>query len=249
MELGLMLTPLYPSVFDGVAGETGSGTIRLHLFGPARTKNNATARGRAASSEGWTSAMTVDDGVAAVDRVLRGDVAAFAEIVERWQDPLVALAYRFCHDRSRAEDMAQEAFVRVFRALHQWRREAAFSTWLFAVATNVYRAELRRRPAPLVSLDDVADPPDTFDLASSYEDSDRRAAVRRALHALPARYRDTLVLFYFHDLDVERAAASLDVPVGTVKARLSRGRELLRRKLATTLGPSDVSLEEVEGDA
>jgi RNA polymerase sigma-70 factor (ECF subfamily) len=100
--------------------------------------------------------MTVDDGAAAVDRVLSGDVAAFAEIVERWQDPLVALAYRFCHDRGRAEDMAQEAFVRAFRALHQWRREAAFSTWLFALATNVYRAELRRRRAPLVSLDDVA---------------------------------------------------------------------------------------------
>ena len=193
--------------------------------------------------------MTVDDGVAAVDRVLRGDVAAFAEIVERWQDPLVALAYRFCHDRSRAEDMAQEAFVRVFRALGQWRREAAFSTWLFALATNVYRAELRRRRVPLVSLDDVAEPVDAFDLAAHHEDSDRRAAVRRALHALPARYRDALVLFYFHDMDVERAAASLGVPDGTLKARLSRGRELLRRKLVATLGAHDVPLEEVQGDA
>jgi RNA polymerase sigma-70 factor (ECF subfamily) len=194
-------------------------------------------------------AMTGDDGGAAVDRVLRGDVAAFAQIVERWQDPLVALAYRFCHDRSRAEDMAQEAFVRVFRALGQWRREAAFSTWLFAVATNVYRAELRRHRAPLVSLDDVVEPVDTFDVAAHHEDSDRRAAVRRALHALPGRYRDALVLFYFHDLDVERAAASLGVPDGTLKARLSRGRELLRRKLVATLGLHDVPLEEVESDA
>ena len=192
--------------------------------------------------------MTVDDGVAAVERVLRGDVAAFEQIVARWQDPLVALAYRFCHDRSRAEDMAQEAFVRAFRALHQWRRDAAFSTWLFAVATNVYRAELRRRGVPLVSIDDVADPADTLDLAAEHEDSDRRAALRRALHALPARYRDALVLFYFHDLDVERAAASLGVPSGTVKARLSRGRELLRRKLVTMLGSSDGPLEEVEGE-
>jgi RNA polymerase sigma-70 factor, ECF subfamily len=188
--------------------------------------------------------MAVDDGKAAVDRVLRGDVAAFAEIVERWQDPLVALAYRFCHDRTRAEDMAQEAFVRAFRALHQWRREAAFSTWLFALATNVYRAELRRRRAPLVSLDDVADPADSLDVAGEHEHSDRRAAVRRALHALPARYRDALVLFYFHDMDVERAAASLGVPVGTVKARLSRGRDLLRHKLVATLGEHDARLEE-----
>jgi len=193
--------------------------------------------------------MTVDDGVAAVDRVLRGDVAAFAEIVERWQDPLVALAYRFCHDRSRAEDMAQEAFVNAFRALGQWRREAAFSTWLFALATNVYRAELRRGRVPVVSLDDVADPPDSFDLAEDHEESDRRAAVRRALHALPGKYRDALVLFYFHDLDVERAAASLGVPEGTLKARLSRGRALLRRKLVATLGARDVPLEEAESDA
>ena len=193
--------------------------------------------------------MAVDDGAAAVDRVLRGDVEAFAEIVERWQGPLVALAYRFCHDRSRAEDMAQEAFVRAFRALHQWRREAAFSTWLFALATNVYRAELRRRRAPLVSLDDVADPVDSFDLAGDHEDSLRRAAVRRALDALPARYRDTLVLFYFHEMDVERAAASLGVPVGTVKARLSRGRDLLRRKLVATLGEHDARLEEAGNDA
>jgi len=69
--------------------------------------------------------------------------------------------------------------------------------------------------------------------------------VRRALHALPARYRDVLVLFYFHEMDVERTAASLGVPVGTVKARLSRGREILRRKLVATLGTSDVPLEEI----
>ncbi|HUO66990.1 MAG TPA: sigma-70 family RNA polymerase sigma factor, partial [Gammaproteobacteria bacterium] len=67
---------------------------------------------------------------------------------------------------------------------------------------------------------------------------------------LPARYRDVLVLFYFHDMDVERAAASLGVPTGTVKARLSRGREILRRKLVATLGAGgDVSLEEAQGDA
>jgi RNA polymerase sigma-70 factor (ECF subfamily) len=145
--------------------------------------------------------------------------------------------------------MAQEAFVRAFRALGQWRREASFSTWLFALATNVYRAEVRRRRASLVSLDDVADPVDAFDLAADHERSDNRAAVRRALHALPARYRDTLVLFYFHDMDVGRAAASLGVPEGTVKARLSRGRELLRRKLVATLGPEGVPLEETESDA
>jgi RNA polymerase sigma-70 factor (ECF subfamily) len=177
--------------------------------------------------------MPVDDSASAVDRVLRGDVAAFGEIVERWQGPLVALAYRFCHDRDRAQDLAQEAFIRAFRALAQWRREAAFSTWLFALATNVYRADLRRIPAPLVPIDDV-DPVDPTNVAAEHEDAESRAALRRALHSLPRRYREALTLFYFHDMDVARAALSLGVPEGTVKARLSRGRDLLRKKLVAT---------------
>src|SRR5512136_1607373 len=101
--------------------------------------------------------MSAADDQAAVERVLAGDVSAFEGLVRRWQGPLVNLAYRFCRDRSRAEDMAQEAFLRAFRALATWRRDAAFSTWLFALAVNVYRSELRRIPAT-VELDSVAEP-------------------------------------------------------------------------------------------
>jgi DNA-directed RNA polymerase specialized sigma24 family protein len=76
--------------------------------------------------------------------VLAGDIEAFSGIVHRWQGPLVALAFRFCRHPARAEELAQEAFLRAYRRLGQWRGEAAFSTWLFAVATNVYRSEVRR---------------------------------------------------------------------------------------------------------
>src|SRR5689334_6696160 len=86
------------------------------------------------------------DDEAVVTRVLAGDTSAFALIVQRWQGPLVNLAYRFCRDRSRAQDMAQEAFLRAFRGLSKWRGEAAFSTWLYALATNLYRSEIRRIP-------------------------------------------------------------------------------------------------------
>src|SRR5258708_40013756 len=104
--------------------------------------------------------VTADDDQIAVDRVLAGDISGFEEIVSRWQSPLVNLAYRFSHDRGRAEDMAQEAFLRAYRGLKQWRREAAFSTWLFALATNFYCSELRRIPALTVSIDDVHEPAD-----------------------------------------------------------------------------------------
>jgi RNA polymerase sigma-70 factor (ECF subfamily) len=169
---------------------------------------------------------------AAVEKVLAGDSSAFEALVRRWQGPLVNLAYRFCRDRGRAEEMAQEAFLRAYRSLDQWRREAAFSTWLFALATNLYCSELRRIPIRTVPLDDVTEPrdPRAVDRGLAVEDRDR--VVRRAVFALPAKYRQTLILFYFHDMDLASTARSLALPEGTVKARLSRGREMLRRKLS-----------------
>ena len=149
--------------------------------------------------------------------------------------PLINLAYRFCHDRGRAEDMAQEAFLRAYRGLGQWRKDAVFSTWLFALATNLYRSELRRIPARTVSLDDIAEPPDTRASMKGTKMSDRDLAVRRAVGALPAKYREALTLFYFHEMDVTTAARSLGLPEGTVKARLFRGREILRSKLPQLL--------------
>jgi RNA polymerase sigma-70 factor, ECF subfamily len=171
------------------------------------------------------------DDQADVDKVLAGDVSAYEGIVRRWQGPLINLAYRFCRDRGRAEEMAQEAFLRAYRALEQWRKDAVFSTWLFALATNLYRSELRRIPPRTVPLDDVAEPRDPRTADGGLEATDRDHAVRRAVLALPAKYREALILFYFHDLDVPAAAKSLGLPEGTVKARLFRGRELLRRKL------------------
>lgn len=81
--------------------------------------------------------MSATEDQADVEKVLAGEISAFEGIVRRWQGPLVNLAYRFCGDRGRAEEMAQEAFVRAYRALDGWRKDAAFSTWLFARAANL----------------------------------------------------------------------------------------------------------------
>jgi RNA polymerase sigma-70 factor, ECF subfamily len=170
-----------------------------------------------------------------VARVQAGDVEAFAAIVHRWQTPLINLAYRFCGDRGRAEEMAQEAFLRAYRGLESYRGDAAFSTWLFALATNLYRSELRRIPQRTVALDEAPEPADPVSITSAYERRDRDLAVRRAVLALPAKYRETMLLFYFHEMDVSAAAQSLGLPEGTVKARLHRGRELLKAKLPSLL--------------
>jgi RNA polymerase sigma-70 factor, ECF subfamily len=170
-----------------------------------------------------------------VEKVLAGDISSFEGIVHRWQGPLINLAYRFCRDRGRAEEMAQEAFLRAYRALAQWRKDAAFSTWLFALATNLYRSELRRIPARDVTLDEIAEPVDPRASDGGFEERDRDLAVRRAVGVLPAKYREALILFYFHEMDVPAAARSLGLPEGTLKARLFRGREMLRGKLPQLL--------------
>lgn len=179
--------------------------------------------------------MSATDDQTDVERVLAGDISAYEGIVRRWQGPLINLAYRFCHDRGRAEDMAQEAFLRAYRALGQWRKDAVFSTWLFALATNLYRSDLRRIPVRTVPFDEINEPVDAHAPDGGLEDRDRGLAVRRAVLALPAKYREALILFYFHDMDVTTAARSLNLPEGTVKARLSRGREILRGKLPQLL--------------
>ena len=171
-----------------------------------------------------------------VQRVLAGEVDAFEHIVTRWQRPLVNLAYRFCRHRGQAEEMAQEAFLRAFRFLHQWREDAAFSTWLFALATNVYRSHLRRMRPVEVPYEEFRAGTASPDPSGEFAKREEEETVRRSVCTLPPRYRDAVVLFYFMEQNVQRAAECLGVPEGTFKARLHRGRALLRKRLATSLG-------------
>jgi RNA polymerase sigma-70 factor (ECF subfamily) len=169
-----------------------------------------------------------------VRRVLDGDVEAFAGIVERWQGPLIQLAYRYSGDRAAAEDMAQEAFVRVYRQLSKWRGEGKFSTWLFAVAINGYRSWLRRRRPPALPIEKIPEPADSSDPMGEFEGAEEARRVRDEVRQLPEKYRDALTLFYFHEMNVESAAASLGIPEGTLKSLLHRGRKLLEQKLLSS---------------
>jgi RNA polymerase sigma-70 factor (ECF subfamily) len=165
-----------------------------------------------------------------VEQVLAGDTEAFEGIVRRWQGPLVNMAWRYCRDRARAEEMAQEAFVRAWRGLAGWRRESSFSTWLFALAANVYRSELKRFPTVDVPLEEIAEPASAANQYEEMAEHRRHEVLRRAVLALPMRYREPVVLYYFHEMDVGAAARTMGLPEGTVKARLARARELLRKR-------------------
>jgi len=171
-----------------------------------------------------------------VRRVLEGDVEAFEGIVRRWQTPIVNLAFRLCRERGLAEDMAQEAFVKAYRGLARWRGEGRFSTWLFALALNHCRSRLRRIRPPAVDIEEAYDLGEPPEGERRVEDEERARIVRQAVAELPERYRDAVVLFYLRGASLEEAARSLQVPEGTLKARLHRARGMLRGRL-DLLGP------------
>ncbi|MGB2986418.1 MAG: sigma-70 family RNA polymerase sigma factor [Phycisphaerae bacterium] len=189
--------------------------------------------------------MSEEQDAADVGRVLAGDVEAFAGIVRRWQGPLVTLAFRFCRDRGRAEEMAQTAFLKAYQSLGQWRGGGRFSNWLFAVAANVYCSEIRRQSLVMFSLDAARDVIEAGSTIACGAGVEREERVRRAVSMLPGKYRDVLVLFYFHEMDVRETAMSLGIAEGTVKARLHRGRALVRRMIGPGLA-EPTSREELE---
>ena len=177
-----------------------------------------------------TSAENNQADLADIERVLAGEVQAFEGIVRRWQSPLINMAWRYCRDRGRAEEMAQEAFLRAWRGLSHWRQESSFSSWLFALAANVYRSELKRFPTETLPLAAAPEPAGLASQHREFEERRRHEVLHRAVLALPLRYREPVVLFYFHEMDVAAAARTLGMPEGTLKARLSRARALLRQR-------------------
>jgi RNA polymerase sigma-70 factor (ECF subfamily) len=177
---------------------------------------------------------TEDQDAADVARLIAGDSSAFEAIVRRWQHRLVTLAWRFCRDRAMAEDMVQEVFVKLFRSAQSFRGDVKFSTWLIAIAVNTFRSRLRDEGQPLVSLQ----PCHLSAVAphSEMEEREQAEAVRRAVLALPEKYRDAILVYYFEEKNLAESARVLRVAEGTLKARLHRARELLKRR-CTRLDP------------
>lgn len=186
-----------------------------------------------------------EDDEIVVDRVLAGDIDAFEQIVVRWQGPLLSLAFRFSRDRSLAEEMAQEAFLKIYRNLKRWRRDSKFSTWMFSVALNHFRTTLRRHIPPSVELNEL-DAITPGDLAGEIDAAANNGIVRRAVALLPEKYRDAIVLYYFNEQDVVETADTLGLKEGTVKARLHRARKLLKTKLKALGHPLAATPQEAE---
>jgi len=167
-----------------------------------------------------------------IDRSAAGDQEAFRQLVIRHHRLVINVAYRALGELSLAEDVAQEVFLKVYKALPGYRHEKPFKHWLHRVAANAVTDALRRR-RPMVSLDGMEQPPasresDPMDVATRH---DLQKAVRQAIASLPSHYRDTIALQAFGQLSYEEIAQTLDVPLGTVMSRLNGAKRLLRERL------------------
>ena len=166
-----------------------------------------------------------------------GEAAGFDALIERWHQPVWQYVRRLVEDDEAAADTSQDVWLRVVRALPGLRDPSRLRAWLFGIARRAVMDRLRRRYAEpeLTSLDAV-DGAETDDDLPEVTDEDL-GRMHDALARLPLTERDVLVLFYLQELTVSQLADVLDVPVGTVKSRLFRARQLLRRELtqSTTL--------------
>ena len=172
-----------------------------------------------------------------VDRARGGDLPAFNSLVLRYQNTAYSLALRFLGAREPAEDATQEAFIRAHRAIDSFRG-GNFRSWLLTIVANAARDELRRRKRrPQLSLDEARDDEeraslDPIDPGPSPEQQaltgELRATLERSLARLPDDWRMVVVLSDVQGLAYDEIATTLDVPVGTVKSRLSRARARLR---------------------
>ena len=177
-----------------------------------------------------------------VRRVQRGDKGAFDALVLKYQHKLVKLVMRYVRNPAEAEDIAQEAFIKAYRALPQFRGDSAFYTWLYRIAINTAKNAVVSRDRSPVEYDlDRNNNDESYDMQGRMKDSETpeglvltdeiRSTVNAAIDALPEDLRTAIVLRELEGLSYEEIAAAMDCPVGTVRSRIFRAREAIDRRL------------------
>lgn len=175
-----------------------------------------------------------------VRRCLAGDERAYRTLIERHQRPVYALALRMVRVAEDAQDLAQETFVRMFRALERYDPERPFAAWLYTITARLAIDHIRRRrvrPMPLVVQDEgeqerTLDIPDTApgpDVVTAHREEEQRA--QDLIDTLPAHYRVVVAMRHQQDMSYEEIADALHLPLGTVKARIHRARALLKERI------------------
>ena len=177
-----------------------------------------------------------------VRRVQRGEKGAFDALVLKYQHKVVKLVMRYVRNPAEAEDVAQEAFIKAYRALPQFRGDSAFYTWLYRIAINTAKNAVVSRDRSPIDYDlDLQNSDESYDMQSRLKDAETpeglvltdeiRGTVNSAIDALPEDLRTAIVLRELEGLSYEEIAATMGCPVGTVRSRIFRAREAIDRRL------------------
>jgi RNA polymerase sigma-70 factor, ECF subfamily len=174
-----------------------------------------------------------------IRRFQDGDLYAFDAIVNRYKDQLLNFAYRFLNNMEEAEDVVQETFLRIFRNKHAYRQIAKFSTWVYTIAGNLAKTELRKRKRrKYVYISDMGFDDKDFEIEDVKADTEKEVDsmikekyIQKAIDELPARFRQVILLVDVQELPYEEVSAIMKVPLGTVKSRVNRARLKLQDKL------------------
>jgi len=187
--------------------------------------------------------MTADaSDLSLVQRVQRGDKGAFDVLVLKYQHKVVKLVMRYVRNPAEAEDIAQDAFIKAYRALPQFRGDSAFYTWLYRIAINTAKNAVVARDRNPVDFDlDMTNNDESYEMQGRLKDSETpealvltdeiRTTVNAAIANLPEDLRTAIVLRELEGLSYEEIAATMDCPVGTVRSRIFRAREAIDCRL------------------
>ncbi|WP_313805258.1 RNA polymerase sigma factor SigW [Cytobacillus sp.] len=176
-----------------------------------------------------------------IKQVLKGDQDAYAEVVEIYGEKVFHICYRMLGNRHEAEDIAQEAFLRAYVNIHSFNINLKFSSWLYRIATNLCIDRIRKKKPDYYLDAEVAGTDgltmysqiasDTSLPEEDVESLELQETIQREISKLPEKYRTVIVLKYIEELSLNEISKILDLPLGTVKTRIHRGREALRNQL------------------
>ncbi|HLF30698.1 MAG TPA: RNA polymerase sigma factor RpoE [Xanthomonadales bacterium] len=176
-----------------------------------------------------------------VERVQKGDKFAFDLLINKYQHRIISLVTRYVHDHAEAQDVAQEAFIKAYRAIGNFRGDSAFYTWLYRIAINTAKnwlvAQKRRPPASDIDAVDA----EQYDIDSRLKDKgtpenellreEIKETVYSTIEQLPEDLRTAIVLREMEGMSYEEIAATMECPIGTVRSRIFRAREAIDEKL------------------
>jgi len=181
------------------------------------------------------------DDLKIIESCLLGNTKVFSRLIDSYKNMVYNLSYRMSNNPQEAEDISQEAFLRAFQSLAHFNPSYKFSTWLYQITLNIIRDRFKKKELNYVSLDTPVETDDselypqpadfTLNPEQIIDQQEKAQAIQQAILSLPLKYREIIVLRHLQDLSYIEIANILKLPAGTVKVRLYRARELLRKNL------------------